>query len=373
LNKLKSKLFLSSFSRFITGIRLFFWRWVSGKRPKQIDAITYRGYASRDKFFIQGRISRYKLIKNNPEASPLEQLSDTLKRIFNTRIPQVTCEISLFQHTFFAVSNSAGYFTLEMDWPAADFPENSCWIKVDIRIIPPREYFLENEVIEGEILFISGNQKFIVISDIDDTLLLTGVRSLFYWKVLYNTFLKNLEQRRGIPGAPAFFQRLSQLKDAKEWQTFVFYVSSTPRTLYDFVLIWLAQNHFPKGPILLKDFGLSTLDKGSLRFSSKIAWIRQIMVLFPDIPFVLVGDSGEKDFFLYQKLAREFPDRVKAILIREIPSFWRKNKLIHAINAFGREVPICLFKNYKEARIWVRKNIPELVDVQKDDSAESIR
>lgn len=363
MKSFKNRFFLASFSYYITSFRLFCWRLISVYKHKAIQAASFRGYASQDKLFIQGRISRYRLIKNNPEASAWEQLSDTIKRIFNTRVPDVTCKISLLKDTFFTVSNSAGYFTLETDWPSPDFPDHSCWLNADITIFPPDEYTIENQCIKGEILFVSKNQKFIVISDIDDTLLLTGVRSLFYWKVLYNTFLKNLEQRRGIPGAPAFFQRLSQLKDQKDWQTFVFYVSSTPRTLYDFVLTWLTRCHFPKGPILLKDFGLSTLDKGANRFKSKIAWIKHVMSVFPTIPFVLVGDSGEKDFFLYQKLAKEYPDKVKAILIRDIPLVWGKNKLLHEMDKFKSEIPFCLFKDYKEARIWVQKNITELMDV----------
>lgn len=87
------------------------------------------------------------------------------------------------------------------------------------------------------------------------------------------------------------------------------------------------------------------------------------MSVFPSIPVVLVGDSGEKDFYLYQKLSREYPDKVKAILIRDIQFVWRNNKLMQAMAAFRNEVPFCLFKNYKEARIWVQKNIPELVDL----------
>jgi hypothetical protein len=30
---------------------------------------------------------------------------------------------------------------------------------------------------------------------------------------------------------------------------------------------------------------------------------------------------------------------------------------------FKNDVPLCLFKDYREARIWVQKNIPELMDV----------
>lgn len=363
MNKLNNRFFLASFSYYITSFRLFCWRLFTGYKPKLIQVASFRGYASQDKLFIQGRISRFRTINNNPDASPWEQLTDTVKRIFNTRIPDVSCEITLLGYTFYTTSNSAGYFTLETNWPAAEIPDHSCWLHAAIMILPSKEYHIQHNLVKGEILFISKNQKFIVISDIDDTLLLTGVRSLFYWKVLYNTFLKNLEQRRGIPGAPAFFQRLSQLKDQKDWQTYVFYISSTPRTLYDFVLTWLERCHFPKGPILLKDFGLSTLDKGTFRFKSKLSWIRHVMSVFPSIPVVLVGDSGEKDFYLYQKLSREYPDKVKAILIRDIQFVWRNNKLMQAMAAFRNEVPFCLFKNYKEARIWVQKNIPELVDL----------
>jgi phosphatidate phosphatase APP1 len=40
--------------------------------------------------------------------------------------------------------------------------------------------------------------------------------------------------------------------------------------------------------------------------------------LFPERRFVLVGDSGEKDPEVYSKLAARFPERVVAILIREV-------------------------------------------------------
>ena len=364
MNKPNETFFLVRFSYFITRFRLFCWRLFAGYKNKMIYGSTFRGYASQDKLFIQGRISRYRYIKNNPEASPLEHLLDTIKRIFNTRIPDIPCEISVLNHIFLTTTNSAGYFTLEINWPSPFYPSCSCWLNVAIEVKPILDFYIEKSTLTGEILFISNKQKFIVISDIDDTLLLTGVKSMFYWKVLYNTFLKNMEQRRGIPGAPAFFQRLTQLKNQADWQTFVFYVSSTPRTLYDFVLTWLDRCHFPKGPILLKDFGLSTLDKGaSQRFKSKLAWIKHVMSFFPTIPFVLVGDSGEKDFFLYQKLAEEYPTMVKAILIRDIPFLRSKNKLVQAMDDFKNDVPLCLFKDYKEARIWVQNYLPELMDI----------
>jgi len=325
-----------------------------------VEGIIYRGYACRQQLFLQGRVSRYRRIGNNPDATPWEQLTDTIKRISTTRIPDVLCEIRILDKIYRERTNTAGYFTLETTWQSGDFPEVSSWLPVTIQCHVPKGYAMRESLLRGEVLFISHRQPFLVVSDIDDTLLITGVRSALYWKVLYNTFLRNLEQRRGIPGAPAFFQRLARLRENPDWQSFVFYVSSTPRTLYDFVIKWLEIHHFPQGPVLLKDFGLSTLSAHSTRrLGSKYAWIRFLLTFFETTTFVLVGDSGERDFYLYRRLAREHPGRVRAILIRKVPSLRRPEKLLDDIQELRKELPVCFFRYYKDARIWVQKELVE--------------
>ena len=42
------------------------------------------------------------------------------------------------------------------------------------------------------------------------------------------------------------------------------------------------------------------------------------MEAYPRMPFVLIGDSGQRDPLTYEEMAREFPGRVKLILIRQV-------------------------------------------------------
>ena len=46
--------------------------------------------------------------------------------------------------------------------------------------------------------------------------------------------------------------------------------------------------------------------------------IRRIFEAYPDMQFVLIGDSGQRDPLTYEEMAREFPGRVKLIIIRQV-------------------------------------------------------
>jgi len=43
-----------------------------------------------------------------------------------------------------------------------------------------------------------------------------------------------------------------------------------------------------------------------------------ILDSFPDLPFVLIGDSGERDPEIYRDIVKEYPARIRAIYIRSI-------------------------------------------------------
>lgn len=46
--------------------------------------------------------------------------------------------------------------------------------------------------------------------------------------------------------------------------------------------------------------------------------IRRLFEAYPQMSFVLVGDSGQRDPLTYEEMAREFPGRVGLILIRQV-------------------------------------------------------
>ena len=50
----------------------------------------------------------------------------------------------------------------------------------------------------------------------------------------------------------------------------------------------------------------------------KTGRIREILDLHPELPFVLLGDSGEKDPEIYADIVRAYPGRILAVYIREV-------------------------------------------------------
>jgi phosphatidate phosphatase APP1 len=97
----------------------------------------------------------------------------------------------------------------------------------------------------------------------------------------------------------------------------VFYVSDSPWNIYDLLSDFMRANNLPKGPILLRDYGAHLLKKGTEETNHKLVAFRQIMGMYPDLPFVMLGDTASKDADYYLKMAEEFTDRVLAIYIRQ--------------------------------------------------------
>src|SRR5690606_15740831 len=75
----------------------------------------------------------------------------------------------------------------------------------------------------------------------------------------------------------------------------------------------------PPGPLFLRDFGLNRdylLAAGHRRH--KRAQIEKLLETYPDLPFILIGDSGQRDPEIYAQVVRDFPGRVAAVYIRDV-------------------------------------------------------
>ena len=46
--------------------------------------------------------------------------------------------------------------------------------------------------------------------------------------------------------------------------------------------------------------------------------IRRLLEAYPKMPFVLIGDSGQRDALTYEEMTREFRGLVKLIIIRQV-------------------------------------------------------
>jgi hypothetical protein len=100
---------------------------------------------------------------------------------------------------------------------------------------------------------------------------------------------------------------------------------------------FFALHGIPVGPILfLRDWGLSLshpLPRASR--GHKLNLIREMLELYSDLPFVLIGDSGQHDPEIYTQVVREHPRRVAAVFIRNVS---HDSSRTAAIEALAQEV-----------------------------------
>ena len=97
----------------------------------------------------------------------------------------------------------------------------------------------------------------------------------------------------------------------------IFYVSSSPWNIYDMLEDFLDVHGVPAGPLFLKDWSLTVLGKHR---DYKTGVIRKLLDTYEDLPFVLIGDSGEEDPEIYLQAVREHPGRIRAVYIRDVTS-----------------------------------------------------
>ena len=72
-----------------------------------------------------------------------------------------------------------------------------------------------NDHFQGELLIPEKNAEYGVISDIDDTIMHTGVTSFLKWRLLKNSLLTNAYDRIPLKGAAELYQKFHLGKSGK--------------------------------------------------------------------------------------------------------------------------------------------------------------
>jgi phosphatidate phosphatase APP1 len=70
--------------------------------------------------------------------------------------------------------------------------------------------------------------------------------------------------------------------------------------------------------------------------------IEEVLALHPDLPFVLIGDSGEKDPQVYAEAVRDHPGRIIAVYIREVRLDPGDGRVEEVSDAWDHDVPFVL-------------------------------
>ena len=274
------------------------------RTPAHFRIEPYLGHAGHGGVVVRGRV-----LDDPPLSEAVEDegvvaaVRRTLAGFVTDELPGVPLRVSVAGATVQTVTDDEGYFRVRLQPDPAHLmsPWTSGLVELDGAyrgLTDPHTTSLEVRVPERD-------ARFGILSDIDDTVLETGVQRVV--RMIRQTLAGSALTRSPFPGAAELYRDLAAGGNP------VFYVSSSPWNLHAFLLAFLRHHGFPAGPVLLRDL----LGTAAGR-EQKVGRIREILDLHPRLPFVLIGDSAEKDPEIYADIVRAYPGRILAVYIREV-------------------------------------------------------
>jgi phosphatidate phosphatase APP1 len=151
-----------------------------------------------------------------------------------------------------------------------------------------------------------------VVSDVDDTVMVTALPRPFL--AAWNSFVLDEHARTPVAGMAVLYERLVRANpDAP-----VVYLSTGAWNVVPTLTRFLTRNLYPRGPLLLTDWGPSHDHWFRSGPEHKRISLERLASEFPRIRWLLIGDDGQHDERIYGDFARRHPDHVRAVAIRRL-------------------------------------------------------
>ncbi|MCH2558071.1 MAG: DUF2183 domain-containing protein [Alcanivorax sp.] len=293
---------------------------------------TYRGYGSRRSVFLIGRVFRQPGLGLNLREGPVDDVLNIIRRTVRWGVHDAHLTVTVGAVSVDVVTDRDGYFHVTLDVEAnRDWPDQAFWQQARLRLHPGnREGEREPVEASADLYIPPRDLDCAVISDIDDTVIYTGVASKL--TMMYQLFVLKARHRTAFPGVSAFYRALFH-GDTGERRRPMLYVSRGPWSIYDVLEEFFHLNRIPHGPILfLREWGVTLQRPLPIRAKDhKAMLIRRMLAIYDQVPFVLIGDSGQRDPEVYAELVDEFPDRIRAIYIRHVHRGTERDRAIQTL------------------------------------------
>jgi len=274
----------------------------------QIDL--YPRVSSSRHLVVDGRVlrSRARLVPAG-DGKKGRALRENLGSLISDDLAGVPVTLWLGETKTELVSDESGFFHLDLELS----PDKA---------IPPGTIALRASAIRGKLrataeasmLVRPEHPSLIVVTDFDDTLVNTYVTDKS--RFIKSVFFTKAKDLKAVPGMAVLFSCLAQSTGrAGPLSTAIHYLSASPVNFLEKVQSYLWAHRFPPGAIILRHLSASTLTDSQ---AYKRRELERLAKRFPEGPFLLVGDGGEKDPELYRRFAKEHPEREVTILIRRV-------------------------------------------------------
>jgi phosphatidate phosphatase APP1 len=281
-----------------------------------IELLAYRGFGNAGRAIIYGRVLEKRNVSLSSDSdSTFRNLLNTYRRAEADPIPFARLNLEYASASTALTADGEGFFNAWIDL-AQPLSGNDEWKEYRVTLVAPTHPEGPTVSGSGEVLVPSSTAQFGVISDIDDTVIQSRVSN--FLQAARTVMLGNARTRLPFPGVAAFYRALRDGATGDEKNP-IYFVSSSPWNIYDVIAEFMDIQKIPRGPLVLRDWdiGLEML-AASRHADHKSGVIRNIFRLHPTMQFILIGDTSQQDPEIYRRIVAEFPNRVKAIYIRDV-------------------------------------------------------
>ncbi|HEX6255885.1 MAG TPA: phosphatase domain-containing protein [Euzebyales bacterium] len=291
-----------------------------------VELLAHRGYGTPRWLRLQARVLEARGVTPGAVTDAWwRNVAATYNRLVSSEIPGAVVRATIDDQRVTATTNFEGYVQFELDNPS---PHATGWHDVQLELLGPLGAGQEECRVAAHVLVPDPAAEVGIISDIDDTILHTGLTETA--GMLRTTLLHNATTRLPYPGVAAFYRALHSGEG--RWQRPIFFVSGSPWNLYDMITRFMALQDIPPGPLFLKDWGID--EHKFIREDThdyKLARITMLLETYPELDFVLIGDSGQEDPEIYADVITRWPDRVRAVYIRDVTAHRSRDEAVRRL------------------------------------------
>lgn len=309
----------------------------------------YNGYGNQQTLFFFGHVLHLSSLPRKTFRKNFVTNFFSMLRLFIIKpLPNALVKLEWDNKIYETQTGPDGFFRFEWN-PEATIKPGKHYVKVYIDEA-------SNKIAEatGQI-FVPDEYKYAIISDIDDTFLISHSSNLRMR--LYVLLTKNAHSRSPFKGVVNHYNLLASAGVKSGVLNPFFYVSSSEWNLYEFLLEFSREYKLPEGVFLLSQLKRFSqlLSTGQGKHSAKYVRIVRIVEAFPNQQLILLGDDSQNDPEIYLSLVEHFTDKINCVYLRKRNS--KKSdevkEIVHKIEKAG--VPCCYFVHSSEAIVHSKK------------------
>ncbi|HNW34924.1 MAG TPA: DUF2183 domain-containing protein [Candidatus Ozemobacteraceae bacterium] len=167
---------------------------------------------------------------------------------------------------------------------------------------------------------------YLIVSDIDDSVLESSEGKML--KAIANSLFRPVHRREAVKGTPEIYRSL--IRGTQGVDSLLVFLSGSPVYLAPRLEIFFSDKAFPDHALILQNVGPKeniwdrwfnkdvkrNLTTATMEY--KLLQLAKLFKWYPELQVILLGDSLADDPEIYQKMAEEFPGKVRLVVIRNI-------------------------------------------------------